>query len=585
MKRKANLINKAFNQYLWASVLAVAATQIANIVDAIIVGNLIGAEGLAAVSLNKPLLQAFFSVTCLYVASSTMLAGMAIGRGDRKAADRLFTFSTGLSLLLGVLFTTAGFLWFAPLSRLLCQSETLRPLLEPYMSVTLVSAVPQLLMLALTQFVTVDGEPKLVPRAVIIGNIVNIILDVLFIKYFSWGIKGAAIATCVMYVVCILLVLPHFRRKGSLRLCRTKLREVEVGRILLIGLPLFFSTVLLSVQFAGNNCIASRFLGDNGLYALAVCMQLFSFSMIIVTGTIRTVQPVGSILKGLNDSKGMLMLMKRSYAFMALCYVVFSLLLVLLPGQIGSLLGVSEGGGLEMVKKALPLFALNIVAQGLLCNMLCVFQFYERKGLSLLLSITQALLPMLFFLILRGNWIGFFVGQVVTALAVLAWGMVLRRKDRSLCRIFLIPMNDDTKVLDMSLEPTTTSLSEAIASLRSFLKSDGLSARTVNVAAVCAEEFVYNIICHGHAGSIDLAATVNDGLVCISIHDDGAALNPVEAVKAASGDVLQTVSDVAGPEHSDKRIGLGLTLAANFCHDLDYKYIFNQNMLTFKIRD
>ena len=585
MERKANLINKAFNQYLWASVLAVAATQIANIVDAIIVGNLIGEEGLAAVNLNKPLLQAFFSVTCLYVASSTMFAGMAIGRGDRKAADRLFSFSIGLSLLLGVLFTVSGLLCFAPLSGLLCQSETLRPLLNPFMRVTLFAAAPQLLMLTLHQFVTVDGEPKLVTRAVITGNIVNIILDIVFIKYFSWGIAGAAAATCVMYVLCILLVLPHFRRKESLRLCRTKLRDVEVGRILSIGLPLFLSTVLLSVQYVGNNYVASRFLGDDGLYALAVCIQLLSFSMIIVTGTIRTVQPVGAILKGLDDSKGMLMLMKRSYAFMAACYVVFSLLLVLLPGQIGSLLGVSEGGGLEMVKKALPLFALNIVFQGLLCNMLCAFQFYERKGLLLLLSIMQTLMPMLFFLILRGNWIGFFVGQVVTALAVFVWGMVLRRKDPSLCRLLLIPMKDDTKVMDMSLEPTTTSLSEAIASLRSFLTSGGLSAHTVNVAAVCTEEFVCNIIRHGHAGSIDLAATVNDGVVKISIHDDGAAFNPVEAVKAASGNAFQTVTDAAGPARSDGRIGLGLTLATAFCHDIDYKYIFNQNMLTLKIRD
>ncbi len=112
-----------------------------------------------------------------------------------------------------------------------------------------------------------------------------------------------------------------------------------------------------------------------------------------------------------------------------------------------------------------------------------------------------------------------------------------------------------------------------------------MSAHSVNVAAVCTEEFVCNIIRHGHAGSIDLAAAVNDGAVNISIHDDGAAFNPVEAVKAASGNALQTAPDAAGPMHSDERIGLGLTLATTFCHDLDYKYIFNQNMLTLKIRD
>lgn len=566
-ERKPFLINKAFNQYLLASILTVAATQVANIVDAIIVGNLIGKEGLAAVNLSKPLLQAFFSVSCLYVASSTILTGMAIGKGDRKKADKLFSFSMGFSLLLGLLFSSLGLLFFDSISALLCQSETLRPMAEAFMRITLLSATPQLLMLTLNQYVTVDGEPKLVSRAVIVGNVFNIALDIVFIKLFDLGIAGAASATCVMYVVCILMMLPHFfRRKERLHLCLTRPGEVELGRIFSIGLPLFFSTVLLSVQYIGNNYVASRYLGDDGLVALAVCIQLLAFSMIILTGTLRTIQPVGSILKGLDDSRGMLMLMKRGYAFMAVCFIVFVAILVLLPAQIGSLLGVTGAGGLDMVRKAVPLFSLNIVMQAMLCNLLPVFQFYDRKGLALLLSVAQTLLPMVFFLLLRGNWIGFFVGQLVTALAIGVWEMILRRKDPSLCRFLLIPMKGDAKVLDMSLQTNSESLSEAIGTLRSFLSSNGMEPHTVYVAAVCAEEFINNIIRYGHASSIDLASTVDGDTVNVSIHDDGAAFNPVAAASA-----------------SEAKIGLGLTLAAAFCQDMNYKYIFNQNMLTFKI--
>lgn len=564
-ERNAKLIDKAFNQYLWASVLTVAATQVANIVDAIIVGNLVGADGLAAVNLSKPLLQAFFAVTCFYVASSTILAGMSMGRGDRTSANRLFSFSFGLSLLLGLSFSTAGLLCFGRISALLCQSDSLRPLSDAFMRVTLMSATPQLLMLTLNQFVTVDGDPKLVSRAVIVGNIFNILMDIVFIKYCSMGIAGAATATCVMYVVCILMLLPHFRKKDTLRLCMTKPGDIETGKIFSLGLPLFFSTVLMSVQYVGNNYVASRFLGDDGLVALAVCMQLLSFSMIILTGSLRTIQPVGSILKGLGDDRGMLMLMKRSYAFISVCFAFFTALLVLLPAQIGMLLGIPEGSGLDMVRKAVPLFSLNIVLQGLLCNLLPPFQFYGRKGLALLLSVAQALLPMVFFLLLHGRWIGFVAGQVVTALAIAVWEMVLRRRDRSLGRFFLIPVKDDTSVLEMTLQSSVQSLSEAIAALRSFLSSNGVDSRTANIVAVCSEEFANNIIRHGHAGSIDLAAAVNGNVVSISLHDDGLAFNPVASMKA-----------------SDSKIGLGLSLAEAFCKDIDYKYIFNQNMLALK---
>ena len=565
-ERKATLVNKAFGQYLWASVLTVAATQIANIVDATIVGNLVGADGLAAVNLSKPLLQTYFAVTCLYVPSATMLAGMAIGKGDKVKADKLFTFSVAVSLLLSVIFVLVGTICFGSLSRMLCQSDTLRPLSDSFMRITLFSAVPQMLMLTLQQYVTMDGEPKRVSRAVIVGNVFNILLDIVFIKYFGWGIAGAATATVVMYFVCILMVLPHFRKKDSVRLRRTKPGEIEKGRILSIGVPFFFSTVLLSVQYIGNNYVASRYLGDDGLVALAVCIQLFAFSMIILNGTLRTIQPVGSILKGMDDSRGMLMLVKRGYSFMAICFAFFAAALVIFPAQIASLLGVSSEGELAVVRSALPLFSLHIVMQGLLCNLLPVFQFYNRKGLAMLLSVAQTLLPMLCFMLLRGKWIGFFIGQVLTGLAILVWEMALRHKDRSLCRFLLIPMKDDRKVLDITLDADVQSLSDALADLRSSLSSNGVDDRTVYVAAVCTEEFVGNIIRHGHAGAIDLAATVNDGLVSISIHDDGIPFNPVEAAKA-----------------SDAKLGLGLTLANAFCKDMNYKFIFNQNMVTLKI--
>ncbi|MBQ0080060.1 MAG: ATP-binding protein [Alistipes sp.] len=566
-ERKPTLINKAFNQYLWASILTVAATQIANIVDATIVGNLIGDDGLAAVNLSKPLLQAFFATTCLYVASSTMLAGMAIGKGNRETADKLFSFSMAFSLVIGLIYTLSGLIWFQDLSLAMCQSESLRPLSDSFMRITLCSAPLQMIMQCVHQYVTMDGAPKMVSRAVIVGNIFNIMLDVVFIKYCNWGIAGAATATCVMYVISILMVLPHFRKKNSIRLCNFTLGEIKLGKVFSIGLPLFFSTVLISVQYIGNNYVAGHYLGDSGLVALAVCMQLFAFSMIILTGTLRTIQPVGSILKGMDDSQGMLMLMKRAYLFMAFCFSVYAALIIFFPTQIASLLGVSTTSGLDAVRDALPLFSLHIVFQGLLCNLLPVFMFYERKGLAMLLSVTQTLLPMVFFYLMHAHWIGFFVGQLVTGLAILLWETILRFKNRQLCRFFLIPMKNDTHVLEITILANTHSLSESILSLCSFLRSNSMTEHTVNQTALCVEELVNNIINHGHASSIDLAVNITEDSVCVSLHDDGKAFNPVAVI-----------------EYSKNNIGIGLTIVKAYCNNLSYRYLLNQNMVTFKIQ-
>lgn len=564
--RKPVLISKAFRLYLLASVLTVAASQIAAIIDATIVGNMLGDDALAAVNLSKPLQQGFMSMCWLYLAGATLLCGMAIGRGDRLKADRLFTCCLAVTVVLGGVLTVSGMVWFTPLSHAMCQSEQLRGMSDDFMRITVLTAIPQMLMIVVNQFVTIDGNPRLVSRSVLIGNVCNIILDVVFIKYLGWGISGAATATFLMYVICLLIVLPHFFRKGSLRLRLFKASDVEPGRMLAFGLPLFFSTVLLSVQFLGNNYVAQRFIGENGLKALAVCMQMFSFSMIILTGTLRTMQPVGSILSGLDDSTGMHMLLRRGYRFMAVCFAVFTAILVIFPAQAGALLGVTSSEAMEEVRRALPLFSLHIVAQAMLCNMLPFFQFYGRNNMAMVLSASQALLPMLFFWLLRGNWIGFFCGQAVTFAIIFVWGIILRRKNRSLSPLFLIPGNDSAKVADMTVLATKQSLSEAVFSLRSALEARHINSHTVFVAVLCTEEFAKNIIEHGKASAIDIAATVSGTQVIVSLHDDGVAFNPVDFMR-----------------DSGEKLGLGLTIAGAFCKDVSYKYIFNQNMVTLAI--
>lgn len=559
-KRTSYLISKAFKNYLGASVLTVAATQVANIADASIVGNLIGPEGLAAVNLSKPVIQAIYSITCLYMSSSTILAGMAIGKGDKEKANKLFSFSLLVSLALGAIIVVGGLGAFDALSDMLCKSDNLRQLSNDFLFVTLLSTIPMMLMFTFHQFVTTDGSPKLISQAVIVGNIVNIGLDIILIKYANMGIKGAAWATFFMYVVCVLMVLPHFRKKGTLRFKIPTLKDLELSKILSFGLPLFFSTALLSIQYMGNNYAASTFLGDGGLIALAICMQLFSFSMIILTGTLRTIQPVGAILKGLEDHKGMKLLIHRAYAFMGICLVVYMLVIVCLPEQISVLLGAANEQTMPIIRMALPAFSLHIIMQALLYNLMPVYQFYDHKNLALFLSVGQTLLPMLCFWGMKGHWMGFFVGQIITAVVILISTFLIKSKDKKLSAIFLIPETESDAVYDSTIPTNHQALGETRIGLRDFLLALDIPQSKVNHAILCTEELLKNIIDHGHAKYVDVRATKD----IISLHDDGKPFNPIGYV--------------------DEN-GLGLKIVNTLLSEnMHYDYRFNQNMVTIELK-
>lgn len=557
-KRNSYLIGKAFKNYLAASVLTVAATQVANIADASIVGNLIGPEALAAVNLSKPVLQAFYAVSCFYVASGTIMAGIAIGKGEKEKANKLFTFGLITSVVLGALFIIGGIAAFDSLSQLLCKSDTLRPMTNDFMLITILSAIPQLLMYTFHQYVTVDGSPKLISRAVIVGNIFNIAFDIIFIKYLGLGIKGAAWATFIMYIVCILMVLPHFKGKGTLRLSMPGMADINLGQMATLGLPLFLSTVLLSVQFVGCNYVAANYLGDGGLIAMAVCMQLFAFSMIILTGTLRTIQPVGSILKGLEDNRGMLLLFRQAYAFMAVCLAIYAAAIVAFPAEIAGILGATNEASLPVIESALPAYTLQIAMQALLYCLIPAYQLYGHKSLALFLSVGQTLLPMFGFWALQGGWSGFFLGQMVVAIVILIATTIIRSRDKMLTPVLLIPKTNEKEVYDVTIETNIKSLGESCTALNTFLTSHSISREQTNRIVLCVEELLKNIIDHGHARYIDVRATDK----IITIHDDGKPFNPLN--------------------HKDDN-GIGLKIVHGIGIAMKYDYRFNQNMITINI--
>ena len=436
-------VNKAFKAFLPPSLLSVAASQFAGIVDASLVGNIIGPSGLSGVVISRPVLQAIFALTMLYAASGAVMAGKAIGGGDRKKADSLMTFAVAGSIVLGLLFTIIGFLFIDPLSGMLCKSEELRPMATVYMKYMIAAAVPQMLMYTLHQYVTIDGSPKLVTIAVAIGSAVNVILDIVFMKVFGMGIAGAALATCIMYVLCCVLVLPHFFRKGSLRFAtKGMLADINFRELFTFGVPLFFSTALISLQLALYNDITVKYMGENGMVALAVCLQLFSFSMIVRAGTMRTIQPIGAILCGKGDIAGIHTLMKKSYVFIAICLGIYAVCIALFPASIAKILGAASPEALPFVLSALPAFSLYIIMHSLINTLMPVYQLYGQHALSLFISIAETLMPVAgFYLMCRiaGNpWLGFAAGDLLVAAVVLIWCRISSRR-HNLHPILLTP--------------------------------------------------------------------------------------------------------------------------------------------------
>lgn len=565
-KRNSYLINKAFNGFLVASLLTVAATQVGATVDGMMLSYLIGEQAMSSVNICRPVMQLLFSLCMLLGAGSSMLVGVAIGNRNREEADRIFTAVMTLVVVIGAALLIAGLAFLKPLVAFLCPDAELQGVTSEFLGVTLYGAVFYMLSVISEMFVAVDGNPKRVTLAVLSCAMTNLVLDYVFIAIFHWGVSGAAWATVISYAVSVLLLLPHFMRPGTLRLQFNGSMKT-LGQSLSIGMPFGIATTLMAIQMWGNNSIAMTYLGQGGIIALSVCVYLLCLSMIILTGTLKAFQPVASILKGADDGRGVVMVICKAYRFMFMCLAVFVVPLVFCPRLVAMAFGISEPSFLDVTAEAIRAYSLNIIFQCVVYLLIPIYQLYGNKALATFISVGQSLAPLLGMWLLavaapRYVWWGFALGQAVIAILIVFFAWIKGRRDKTVMPLVLVPRSEIVNGFETSIRAICDDMGKLVDEIDKFLKAQMSDPSLIMRIEVCSEELLKNVITHGYGKEggkhyIDYRLSLLADEVRVVISDDGKAFNPVEY---------------------DKETGIGLLLVRGMCADIKYDYLFRQNI-------
>lgn len=564
MKRDSYLVGKAFRSFLFASVMTVAASQMGAFIDGLMVTWFISDTAMSAINIAMPVLQLYFSLCLLLGVGGTILAGKAIGSHDRDLASRIFAISVSTAVITGLVLGTVGLIFFNPILGLLCPDTSIIGFAKEYMIITIPSAAVYMLMIVLQLFVALDGEPKRVTVAVSTCIAVNLILDYIFIVPLGMGMAGAALATVISYVPAIAILAVHFRKKGTLRF-RWPKGFGKLPAIMRNGAPSGFTATLMSVQIFICNIVAIRYLGTSGVIVFAVCMYLLRLSMIILTGTIDSFQPVAAILAGSDDNRGVGMVLGKAYRFLGISLVAYAGFMILFPQWIGSLFSIDTPSAIEVVKAAIPAFAVNIVLQCAIGLLIPVYQIYGNTRPAMIVSIGQPLLPMVFFWLMAvagGNaWWGFAIGQATLLLLLLPF---VRSHKGNTVPFFLIPRQSAAKVYDTSIVPSIADAGTQLVEADKWLNDAGINESLRFRIGISCEEILKNIVEHADrldrkARSVDMRISLQPDEITTVIHDAGRPFNPVE---------------------QDPETGLGLLIAKKSCDSMRYEYMFNQNILT-----
>lgn len=266
-----------------------------NIVDRIFIGRGIGSLGIAGVTVGFPFMIVLMAFGMLIGLGATALISIRLGEQKKSEAELIMTNAMVLLIGLTLLVSIFGLSFIDPLLRLFGASEEVLPYATEYLSIILWGAVFQSISFGMNNFIRAEGNPKIAMYTMIIGAVINILLDPLFIFQLNMGLTGAALATIISQAVSAGWVLSYFLNRGSLlkiHVKNLKLQPPIVKRILVIGSAPFAMQIAASLMHIVMNNSLAEYGGDLAISAMGIVYSIGMMILMPIFGINQGVQPI-----------------------------------------------------------------------------------------------------------------------------------------------------------------------------------------------------------------------------------------------------------------------------------------------------
>jgi Na+-driven multidrug efflux pump len=202
-ERNYNILSKKYNEFFLPTLLISMAINITVIVETIIVGITLGATNVAAMALVAPIFALFAMIYLMFAFGGSTIVSIAKAERKEAKANMYFTMSILSLLIIGVLIAIFGNIYIDNIAALVTSNTTLSILFKNYVSIFFLGAPLLFIIMGMPFFMRVDDKPKLASTVVIVVNIVNIIMDLVFIVIFG--------RSCIIFNhICILILFKNY---------------------------------------------------------------------------------------------------------------------------------------------------------------------------------------------------------------------------------------------------------------------------------------------------------------------------------------------------------------------------------------
>ncbi len=308
-----------------------------NLVDAYFVGRL-GESQIGAISVVYPLGQVVVGLGLLFGNGAASYISRLLGRNKKEQANKVASTALYSSLSVGAVVIIVSVVFMKPILKLLGATESILPYAVTYASIYIISCIFNVFNVTMNNIVTSEGAAKTTMCALLIGAVLNIGLDPLFIYTFHLGVAGAAIATAISQIVSTGIYLLYIFRKKSVFQFKIKdytLSKEIISEIFKIGIPTLVFQLLTSLSISLINNAAGNY-GDAAIAGMGVVTRLVSMGSLTVFGFIKGFQPIAGYSYGAKKFDRLRSAIKTSVLWSTTFCVIAGLLFTVFSSNIVS---------------------------------------------------------------------------------------------------------------------------------------------------------------------------------------------------------------------------------------------------------
>lgn len=350
------------------AVVAQLVNLLYNIVDRIYIGHIpgIGTLALAGIGVAGSIIILISAFSAIVAGGGAPLAAIALGQGNRQHAGRILGNGFVLLLLFTVLTSALAYIFMRPILLFTGASEQTLGYAMDYLSIYLIGTLFVEVSVGLNTFINTQGRPGIAMWSVVIGAVLNILLDPLFIFVFDMGVKGAALATIISQAATALWVLLFLTSsRASLRLETRHMKPDRkvIGAILALGAsPFIMASTESLVGFVLNGTLKT--FGDIYVSALTVMQSAMLFVSVPLTGFALGFVPIVSYNYGHGNRERVKECFKIAMTVMFLFNFALMMFMILFPSVIASAFTADEEL-IGTVKEVMPVFLAGMTIFGL----------------------------------------------------------------------------------------------------------------------------------------------------------------------------------------------------------------------------